>query len=156
MQTVTWFWPLLQGKSKYLTWIQGEMGKLNSCSAFSFGVINLNTTWTTWKWTLVREWSISTMTTKPAQGKARKPSQPWREVGGGHLLSRWGLRSAKAQAPAGWAAGVIRRATSFSPLCFIINYCLANKGRVWVENPGTLRQEAYPEPRWAHSHSLQL
>lgn len=37
------------------------------------------------------------------------------------------------------AAKAITRATSYSPPGFIINYCLANKGRFWLKNTGDLK-----------------
>lgn len=97
---------------------------------------------------LISKWSMSIMSIKPTQGKARKPRQPWTGVGGGHWLFRWRLRSAKAQAPAGWhlprpSQGPHPAALSALSLTTV----WPTRAGFGSRTPGTLRQEAYPEPR---------
>ena len=109
--------------------------------------------WT--KWTLVSEWSISTMSMKPTQGKARKPPQPWTEEEGGHLLFHRAFRSTKAQAPEGWEPPRPSRQPHPAALSALsLTTVWPPRAGFGSRTPGTLRQKEYPEPRRARSHSL--
>lgn len=92
------------------------------------------------KWTPASEWSISPMSMEPTQGKARKPLQPCTEVGAGTpaLPPEVQVRQSTSTCRL-TAAKAITRATSCSPPGFIINYCLAKEGRVWLKNTGDLK-----------------
>ena len=69
----------------------------------------------------------------PTQKKAGKPSKPWPEAGGGPLLCHSGFGSATG-APAGWELPRPLQVPHHTAICFIINHCLANKGRVQFKN----------------------
>ena len=70
---------------------------------------------------------------KPTQRKAEKPLKPWPEGGEGSLLCHLGFGSTTA-APAGWELPRPSWAPHCAAICFIINHCLANKGRVQFKN----------------------
>lgn len=97
---------------------------------------------------LISKWSINTTSMKPTQGKARKPRQPWTGVGGRHWLFRGRFRSAKAQAPAGWHLPRLSRGPHPAALSALsLTTVWPTRARFGSRTPGTLRQEAYPEPR---------
>lgn len=120
------------------------MRKLNAWSTFCFGVRKLHTTWTVGH----REsalWLASGSQQHHAKGANSGKGQDTitalsRGERGTPALPLGVQVSQRASTCRLRAPKAITRASSCSPLRFIINYCLANEGRVRFKNTGDLKE----------------
>lgn len=124
-----------------------ERRKLNS-----WPVINLNLTWHMWN----KEsglW-LASGPSAPCQWSQLR-ERPGNQHGGReHLLSGWVQVSQSTSTCRLWAAKAITRHILQPSTLSLTTVWPARAGSA-SRTLGTLRQEAYSEPWWAHSHSLQ-
>ena len=154
MQSVTGFWPPLQGKSKDLTWIQGaEEAKIMThiffwCHKSPQDVVHA----TQRKGTPVSEWLHQWHQLRKRLGNHQSPDQK-REGDPCSATRGSGRQQEHLQAesyPGHYKYHIIQ------PSVLSLTTVWPTRAGFSSRTPGTLRREAYPEPWWAHSHLLWL